>query len=40
MSDAIPNATLSIIPSAGHLANLEAPTAFETALRAWLRRTA
>jgi pimeloyl-ACP methyl ester carboxylesterase len=40
MSDAIPNATLSIIPGAGHLANLEAPTAFETALRAWLRRTA
>jgi len=40
MSDAIPNATLSIIPGAGHLANLEAPTAFEAALRAWLRRTA
>jgi len=40
MSDAIPNATLSIIPAAGHLANLEAPTAFETAVRAWLRRTA
>jgi len=40
MSDAIPNATLSIIPGAGHLANLEAPTAFETALRVWLRRTA
>ena len=40
MSDAIPNATLSIIPAAGHLANIEAPTAFETALRAWLRRTA
>ena len=40
MSDAIPNATLSIIPAAGHLANLEAPTAFETALRTWLRRTA
>ncbi|HEV8656561.1 MAG TPA: alpha/beta fold hydrolase [Candidatus Limnocylindria bacterium] len=40
MSDAIPGATLSIIPGAGHLANIEAPTAFETALRAWLRRTA
>ena len=40
MSDAIPNATLSIIPAAAHLANIEAPTAFETALRAWLRRTA
>jgi pimeloyl-ACP methyl ester carboxylesterase len=38
MSEAIPGATLSIIPSAGHLANLEAPTAFGAALRAWLRR--
>ena len=40
MSDAIPDATLSIIPAAGHLANIEAPTAFDAALRAWLRRTA
>jgi pimeloyl-ACP methyl ester carboxylesterase len=40
MSDAIPGATLSVIPAAGHIANLEAPTAFEAALRAWLRRTA
>ena len=40
MSEAIPNATLSIIPGAGHIANIEAPTAFETALRVWLRRTA
>ena len=40
MSDAIPNATLSIVPSAGHIANIEAPTAFETAIRTWLRRTA
>jgi pimeloyl-ACP methyl ester carboxylesterase len=40
MNDEIPGATLSIIPSAGHIANLEAPTAFEAALRAWLRRTA
>ena len=39
ISDAIPGATLSIIPGAGHLSNLEAPTAFEAALRAWLRRT-
>lgn len=39
MSDAIPGATLSIIPGAGHIANIEAPTAFEAALRAWLRRT-
>ncbi|HKY50061.1 MAG TPA: alpha/beta fold hydrolase, partial [Candidatus Limnocylindria bacterium] len=38
MSDAIPGATLSIIPNAGHLANLEAPVTFETAVRAWLRR--
>ena len=40
MSDAIPDATLSIIPAAGHLANIEAPNAFDAALRAWLRRTA
>ena len=40
ISDAIPGATLSIIPGAGHIANIEAPTAFEAALRAWLRRTA
>jgi pimeloyl-ACP methyl ester carboxylesterase len=40
MSDLIPGATLSIIPGAGHLASLEAPTAFGNALRAWLRRTA
>jgi len=40
MSDAIPGSTLSVIPGAGHIANIEAPTAFEAALRAWLRRTA
>ena len=40
MSDEIPGATLSIIPGAGHVANLEAPAPFESALRAWLRRTA
>jgi len=39
MTDAIPGASLSVIPAAGHIANLEAPTAFEAALRAWLRRT-
>jgi pimeloyl-ACP methyl ester carboxylesterase len=39
MSDAIPGAMLSVIPAAGHIANLEAPTAFEAVLRAWLRRT-
>ena len=40
MSDETPGATLSIIPGAGHIANLEAPAAFEAAVRAWLRRTA
>jgi len=40
MVDQIPGATLSIIPGAGHISNLEAPTAFEAAVRAWLRRTA
>jgi pimeloyl-ACP methyl ester carboxylesterase len=38
MAEAISGATLSIIPGAGHLANLEAPATFETAVRAWLRR--
>jgi pimeloyl-ACP methyl ester carboxylesterase len=40
IADAIPGATLSVIPGAGHIANIEAPTAFEAALRAWLRRKA
>lgn len=40
MSDEIPGATLSIIPGAAHISNLEAPAAFGTALRAWLRRPA
>lgn len=40
MSEEIAGATLTVIPSAGHLANLEAPATFETAMRAWLRRTA
>ena len=40
ISDAIAGATLSVIPGAGHIANIEAPTAFEAALRTWLRRTA
>jgi 3-oxoadipate enol-lactonase len=39
MSDRVPAARLSIIPGAGHIANIEAPTAFEAALRAWLRWT-
>lgn len=38
MSEAIPQATLSVIPDAGHLSNLEAPDAFDRAMRAWLRR--
>lgn len=40
MAEAIPDASLSVIPDAGHLANLEAPEAFERAVRAWLRRVA
>jgi 3-oxoadipate enol-lactonase len=40
MNDAIPGSTLSIIPGAGHIANIEAPTAFDAALRAWLQRKA
>ena len=38
MADAIPDASLSVIPDAGHISNLEAPEAFEKAIRAWLRR--
>ncbi len=38
MADAVPGASLSVIPDAGHLSNLEAPEAFERAMRAWLRR--
>ncbi len=34
----IPGATLTVIPDAGHIANIEAPEAFDAALRAWLRR--
>ena len=40
MSDEIPGATLSIIPRAAHIANIEAPAAFGTAMRRWLQRTA
>ncbi|MEP6782477.1 MAG: alpha/beta fold hydrolase [Acidobacteriota bacterium] len=36
MASAIPGATLVIIPGAGHLANLEQPDAFNTALSAFL----
>ncbi len=38
MYEAIPHATLSVIPDAGHLSNLEAPEAFDRAMRTWLRR--
>ena len=38
MHEAIPDATLSVIPDAGHLSNIEAPEAFDRAMRAWLRR--
>jgi len=38
MADAIPGASLSVIPDAGHISNIEAPEAFEKAMRAWLRR--
>jgi len=38
MYDAIPGASLTVIPDAGHLANIEAPEAFDKAVRAWLRR--
>jgi 3-oxoadipate enol-lactonase len=36
MADALPDATLAILPGAGHLANLEAPDAFRAALAPWL----
>jgi len=39
MADAIPRASLSVIPDAGHISNIDAPDAFEKAIRAWLRRT-
>ena len=38
MADAIPGASLSVIPDAGHISNIEAPEAFGKAIRAWLRR--
>ena len=34
----IPGSSLTVIPDAGHLANIEAPEAFEKAMRAWLAR--
>lgn len=38
MNEKIPHSTLSVIPDAGHLSNLEAPEAFDRAMRAWLKR--
>ena len=38
MADAIPGASLSVLPDAGHISNIDAPEAFEKAMRAWLRR--
>ena len=37
MHDAIKGSSLTVLPDAGHLANIEAPEAFEKAMRAWLR---
>ena len=36
MADALPRAKLIVLPQAGHLANLEAPTEFTTAMADWL----
>ncbi len=38
MAAAVPGATLVIVPKAGHLANLEQPDAFNTALNAFLTK--
>jgi len=38
LQQAIPGSELAIIPNAGHLANVENPTAFNAALRAFLAR--
>ena len=36
MANALPEATLAVLPRAGHLSNLEAPDAFQAALWPWL----
>ena len=36
IAEALPQATLSVVPRAGHLSNLEAPGAFDAALTPWL----
>jgi pimeloyl-ACP methyl ester carboxylesterase len=38
MADAIPGATLAIVPETGHLATLEAPVHVNAALAKWLMR--
>lgn len=40
MAAAIPGATLTVIPGAGHLANVDAPEDFDRALRELVRRVA
>jgi len=40
LADAIPNASLVVIPNAGHLSNLEQPETFNAAVREFLRRIA
>jgi pimeloyl-ACP methyl ester carboxylesterase len=39
LADAIPHASLSVLPDAGHISNIEAPEAFDRAIRAWLKRS-
>lgn len=38
IADGVKDATLAVIPDAGHISNIEAPEAFERAIRDWLRR--
>lgn len=38
MADAVPGATLTVVPRAGHLATMEAPGAVADAIGAWLQR--
>jgi pimeloyl-ACP methyl ester carboxylesterase len=38
MSNEIPNATLAVIPSAGHLSNLEQPAEFNRAIADFLKK--
>jgi pimeloyl-ACP methyl ester carboxylesterase len=38
IADGVTGATLAVIPNAGHISNIEAPEAFERAIRDWLKR--